>query len=202
MPTKEIGEMPEDNEQAEMTEVGADGEKPEAQTASTNDAEELAELEALRAALKKANHEAASRRKKLDEYEKAEEERKLAEMTELEKAQAKLAEMAAQLEAAENARQATMIRSAIEREAVAQNFHDPADAWRFLEPDAVTLDGDKVAGVETALKALAKARPYLVKQAKIPNIDGEKRSTAKAGAKSDKALIARRYGIRVPENDQ
>jgi hypothetical protein len=45
----------------------------------------------LQAALKDANKEAASRRKKLDAFEKAEADRKAAEMSDLEKAQAEIA---------------------------------------------------------------------------------------------------------------
>lgn len=60
-----------------------------------------AELARVQAALKDANNEAASRRKKLEAYEAAEAKRKEAEMTELEKAQAKLAALEAKTKAYE-----------------------------------------------------------------------------------------------------
>lgn len=62
--------------------------------------EELkAEYERTAKALKEANKEAASRRKKLEEFESKEEERKRSEMTELEKAKADLAKYQSELEA-------------------------------------------------------------------------------------------------------
>lgn len=57
----------------------------------------------LQDALKDANKEAAARRKKLEAFEKAEADRKAAEMTELEKAQAKLKEYETQLTNAKRA---------------------------------------------------------------------------------------------------
>lgn len=51
------------------------------------------EFERVKEALKHANKEAETKRKKLEAYEKAENDRKQAEMTELEKAQARLAEL-------------------------------------------------------------------------------------------------------------
>jgi hypothetical protein len=47
----------------------------------------------MEAALKKANHEAAANRKKLEAYEQDEQKRRQAEMTELEKAQQRAAEL-------------------------------------------------------------------------------------------------------------
>ena len=56
-------------------------------------------IKRMEAALKKANHEAAASRKKLEAFEQAEQARRAAEMTELERAQ----ERAAQLEVEINA---------------------------------------------------------------------------------------------------
>jgi hypothetical protein len=56
-----------------------------------------AELARVQAALKEANNEAAARRKKLEAFEAAEAKRKEGEMTELQKAQAKLAEYEAKV---------------------------------------------------------------------------------------------------------
>lgn len=54
-------------------------------------------MKRMEAALKKANHEAAASRKKLEAFEQAEQQRKQAEMTELEKAQQRAAELEAEL---------------------------------------------------------------------------------------------------------
>jgi hypothetical protein len=59
----------------------------ESETPKTIDPAEFAKVQA---ALKEANKEAADRRKKLDAYEKADADRKAAEMTESEKAAAKI----------------------------------------------------------------------------------------------------------------
>lgn len=69
----------------ETAEVKADA-KPEA----VDSTQVAAELEKTREALKKANKEAAERRKRLEELEAAELKRKEAEMTETERVQAKL----------------------------------------------------------------------------------------------------------------
>jgi hypothetical protein len=60
-----------------------------------------AELAKVQAALKEANNEAAKRRKALEAYEAAEAKRKEAEMTELQKANAKLAEYEAKIKLSE-----------------------------------------------------------------------------------------------------
>ena len=62
--------------------------------------EELrAELDRTAKALKEANKEAAARRKKLEDFEKADEDKKRSEMSELEKAKADLAKYQSELEA-------------------------------------------------------------------------------------------------------
>jgi hypothetical protein len=70
-------------------------------TGSQQSPEELqAELERVREALKKANKEAADRRKKLEEIERAEQKRKDAELSEMERLQKQLAERDNDLRAA------------------------------------------------------------------------------------------------------
>lgn len=81
-------------------------------------------------------------------------------MSELERAQAEAAQARADAEAALEELRTTRISSAIHAEAVAMNFHSPADAERLL--DSVVVDGK----VKEALKALAKASPYLIKPIK------------------------------------
>jgi hypothetical protein len=91
-----------DNEQSEMdpkvekplTDVVEEKESKLAAKADTgakaDDSELAKELEKTREALKKANKEAAERRKRLEELEASEQKRKEAEMTETEKLQARL----------------------------------------------------------------------------------------------------------------
>jgi hypothetical protein len=125
-----------------------------------------AELETMRKALKAANSESATRRKKLEEIEAAESERKARDLTEAEKAvkRAELAEQrATQLE---NQWRTSTIRHAVEMTAGGLNFADPDDAFRLADLAGVEIDATtgKVIGVEDALKALAKAKPHLIKQ--------------------------------------
>lgn len=75
-----------------------------AETVATTDdaAKTQEELERTREALKKANKEAADRRKRLDELEAAEAKRKEAEMTEAEKTQARIKQLEAEKAEREN----------------------------------------------------------------------------------------------------
>jgi hypothetical protein len=83
------GEMPEQEPQKETPK-----EKPAEIASQSKDASELeAELEKTRKALKDANKEAAERRKRLEELEKAEQERQQAQMSEQEKLQLRLKEL-------------------------------------------------------------------------------------------------------------
>jgi hypothetical protein len=71
----------------------------QAQTEQTPeiDASPEERIRRMEAALKKANHEAAASRKKLEAFEQAEQERKQAELSELEKAQQKAAQLETEL---------------------------------------------------------------------------------------------------------
>lgn len=188
--------MADEQEGTEMVSPSADEISNDTQQAP-DAATLLAELERTREALKQANHEAASRRKELEKFQEAEQRRKEAEMTELERANAKLAEIQAERDRLIEQGRTARIRHAIEREAGAQNFHDPADAWRFLEEGAVTLDDDgKVTGAADALKALAKARSYLVKSPTPADPDAGKRGTSTT-TRPDLQATASKYGIQV-----
>lgn len=143
-------------------EMGAVAEATPAAQPETGDLR--AELERVRIALAEANKEAATRRKKLEAYEKAEAERKQAEMTEIERAQAAVKEMQQRVEAAQQERNGVILRSAIIAEASRLGFLDPQDAQRMLDADAVTIEAGQVQGVEAALKTLAEAKPYLLRQ--------------------------------------
>lgn len=152
----------------------------------------------MKSALKRANAEAAERRIKLQEYEEAERKRKEAEMTELEKAQTKLSEMEQQMAALKDQNRQARITAAVKLKAAELNFHDPSDASAFIDGAALTLtDEGEVEGVEPALKALAKARPYLVKSDAGPKSppDGDKRNVGKP--KTDDRAFAGRYGVTV-----
>lgn len=158
-----------------------------------------AELERLRAALKTANREAQERRQKLDAYEKAEQQRQESALSEAEKLQKRIADAEARATAAEERARATLMRSAVQVAAVQMRFHDPADAIALADLSGVEIDGDgNVVGVEGALKALAKAKPHLLRQeTPPPNINGQARTNSKQTL-SDEDLHeqAAIYGVR------
>jgi len=194
------GEMPEDNiggdpqtpPEGGMPEGSEAGNKPDATKL-------LAELEETRKALKVANAEAADRRKKLQAFEEAEAKRKEAEMSEVEKLNAKLAEMVTEREAIQQALMDTKLDAAISGAAATLKFRNPVDARALIDMDAIEIsENGAIKGVEAALKALAKERPYLIDSVSVPDTDGTKRSQGKA-AQDEAALqtIAARYGIQT-----
>lgn len=89
-----------ETETVEMTEVdeqSATGMDARTQNAPVSAAALQAELDAAREALKKANKEAATRRKQLEDYEKSEREREEAELSEMDKLKRRLAETEGEL---------------------------------------------------------------------------------------------------------
>lgn len=155
---------------------GQDGGTPVAGGEGQPTAEQLAaELASLRAALRAANAESMTRRKKLDELEAAEEERKAAQLSEVEKARKAQADAEAKAMATEERLRTAAIRSAVVLAASKANFYDPEDAFRLADLAEVQVaDDGTVTGVDNALKALTKAKPHLVK---TTNGGGEINST-------------------------
>ena len=148
-----------------MSDGAPDGGMPNGDGGQTAAAELAAELERVKAALKTANSESASRRKRLEELEAAEADRAAAQLSEVEKAKKLAADAEAKAQAAERLRTA-MVRNAVVVAASKLNFYDPEDAFRLADlGDAQVGEDGKVTGVEDALKALAKAKPHLVKAA-------------------------------------
>lgn len=144
---------------------GQDGGTPVAGGEGQPTAEQLAaELASLRAALRAANAESMTRRKKLDELEAAEEERKAAQLSEVEKARKAQADAEAKAMATEERLRTAAIRSAVVLAASKANFYDPEDAFRLADLATVQVaDDGTVTGVDDALKTLTKAKPHLVK---------------------------------------
>ncbi len=124
-----------------------------------------AELEKARKALAETNRENAKRRKQLEAYEQAEAQRKQESMSELEKAQAALAELEKRAADAERGRKQALLEKAVIAKAGALRFNNAEDAIRFLDPEKLEIGDDgQVIGLEDALKAIAKDRPYLLQQ--------------------------------------
>ena len=161
MPEENEGETPE-NEPGTETEPNQQPTDPTGETP-----EELkAELEETRKALKSANRESATRRKKLEELEGKEKERQDAELSEMEKLQKQIDELNAGKEKAEKEARSIQIKAAVISEASILNFNDPKDAFALVDRSQFEIDGDNVAGVKEALQELAKNKPYMIKKAK------------------------------------
>lgn len=122
------------------------------------------DADALLAEVKSLRKEAASWRTKLRQAEEAEEQRKRSEMTELDKLKADLeAERQARAQAEEQRRN-QLIRTQVITAAARAGFNDPEDAMRMLDTSTLEVDdAGAVDGLEAALSALAKAKPYLIK---------------------------------------
>jgi len=166
----------------------------ETETDSDDNAEEM---ERLKAALKKANREAADRRKKLDAFEAAEAVRDAAALTELETAQKAATDAQAERDAMIAQVEKATIRHAVEMAAIELQFIDPSDAYALSDLSDVTVEDGKVAGVDDALKALKKSKPHLVKQAKKPNTDSQKHNTPAEADEAEKQRIYNKYGVQA-----
>lgn len=120
-----------------------------------------AELERTRVALKKANAEAAERRKKLSALEAREE-------TEVETLQKELTEAKSSLETLTAELRTSKIMSAVQNEASTLGFANPSDAFVLLDISSVEITEEgKVVGFEKELKALAESN-------RLPMIDAKR----------------------------
>lgn len=144
-------------------------------------AEMAAELQKTRDALNAANRESASRRKKLEEYEKAEQARaaveqakKEAELSETEKLNRKLAAAEQAREQALQTANQRLLRAAFVAEAAVAGAEFPDDAFRLADTSGVTVDDDgNVSGVKEAVKAIVDSGrlPLKNKRQAPPNLD-------------------------------
>lgn len=136
-----------------------EGQEPEVEQQGT----ELDDLTELQAELNRARREAAKYRKAAQQAAEAEEQRKREEMSEVERLKADMAKMQAQAQEAEQRAQQAMVKAAVIR--AANGFNDPEDALRLLDLDALDTDDDgNIEGLDNAIAALLKAKPYLAKK--------------------------------------
>ena len=191
--------MPEETT-VEMT-TTADTEMVDATDAGNRQTElSQADFDAMQKALKKANGEAAANRKALQAFQDAEAKRKEAEMTEVEKLNARIVEMTKQQEADQQSIRETRLNAAIDVQAKTLKYRKVEEARALIKRGALEYGDDgQWSGVDEALKALAKDSPHLIEQATMPDTDGTRRNQAKATTQDDAALrtIAERYGIKA-----
>lgn len=136
-------------------------------------------------------------KKTLEEAEKL----RQAQMSELEKAQKAAEKAQAEAAAAKEAEAAaiaraneTLLRSAVLAEAAAAGFHNPADAWLYVDKSKLELsDGGEVKGAKAAVEATVKERGYLVKagqgSAATPGSPRTDKRAAPAAATPDKKPV-------------
>ena len=189
--------MADSTENTETTEMVTESTETVDATQDTTEGTDLeAELKAARAALKRANREAAERRKQLEAFEKAEEERKHAEMSELEKAQERIAKLEARAKAAEAERELLARRQEFYAEIGKQNLQFANEQARQDAAMLVNLsemDGE----MDDIVKGLKETRPYLFVTATAPDIDGKKRGKGNTTETREEALkaLSVRYGF-------
>jgi len=131
----------------------------------------------------------------LSAFVKAHKEREEAEMSELEKAQRELEQLRSTNKTLVEQRKRDRLEAAVLLTAKDLGFADPYDALAMLDTSAVEVTDDgEVRGHDTALKELAKIKPYLINnKATKPDIDADKGGKTKPG--SDEPSLRARYGL-------
>ena len=149
------------------------------------------ELDALKAALKKANAEAAKHRHAATELDRLKAEADAAKLSETEKLQKQLAALQRERDEAVTAHQEGRISSAIQVQALRQGI-DPALANKLIDRTDITFGDDGApTNVESLLKSLTKQYPGLVaKQAAASTSGG---ATNPARSQSDNGEITASY---------
>lgn len=161
-------------------------------------AEDLkAQLEEKEKHIKALNKESAERRKKLEAFEKAEAERKQAELTEVEKAEAKAKAAEADKLKLEQENKLLKMQGSFDSKVRAlklefANETAAQDAFKALNVETV---GEDLAGMEDAIKALIKERPYLFgKETERPITDGKQKGRSTQEALNADAIARKRKG--------
>jgi len=145
--------------------------------------------------ISKAGKTAAQRLKELEDAETV---RKQADLTETQKATE--AKVAAENKAQELQGELRIerIKNAVLAAAAKASFADPLDAYAMIDQATLEIDdAGKVTGVDEAIKALAKAKPYLLGEPDQPefNLNGGDKGRLPKGANLDeiKNQKRRRY---------
>lgn len=128
-------------------------------------------LDAIQVELKRARREAASYRTKLRDAEAAQAEREKGKASNLERLQAELNETKQALAETQRLAQERLVRNAVLAAAARVGFNDPDDAMRLIDQSTLEVREDgSVDGVEKAIQAIAKSKPYLVRGKQQPAV--------------------------------
>lgn len=152
------------------------------------------EIDVLRDKYKKANEEDA-RLRKLNETLAKERD---AKDEELQKLQQALAEKDAQVGEIESRYQRKVLESQIKVVAVTMGFHDPDDVLQLVDYSKIVTDKTgKVKGIDEAVDAVAKAKPYLLKNGRpsAPDIDANRGRPRQPEVAEQEEKVKRRFGL-------
>ena len=148
--------------------------------------------------LRAGEKDAAGKLKRLADLEAAEAKRKQEQMSEAERVAAEKQTLEAELAKLKTAAKDQSIRHAVELTASKMRFRNIEDARALADLSTVEITEDgKVSGVEDALKALAKARPYLIQaDNETQDIDARnKKQQPDILDEARKADLEQRYGV-------
>ena len=175
------------------------------ETVATLDVNELAaKLQQARDALKVANFEAAQRRFKLDEYEKAEKDRADAQLSEMDKLNKRLAEAETARQQALQTANDRLIKAAFVAEAAKHNIEYPEDAFLLADKSNVAVDDSgNVSGVAETVKTLVDGKRLPLRNRAVASLDAGAGSTSNGqrftALNEAELAIARRLGIKPDE---
>jgi len=155
----------------------------------------MATIRKQRAVEKAQAKELREAQKKLKALEAAEKKRAEAEMSELEKVQARVKELEqaeadakSQAEAQALEVNEKLIKAEVRVVAGTMGFVSPGDAYQLADLADVSVDDEgEVKGVEKALKALVKAKPYLVEAENKGGVGTPPRGGKRSSSKGEQA---------------
>lgn len=148
------------------TEEGASEQKGAATTTTEESSASSAAASATASELEKARTEAAALRRLHEKAQKELDALKKAQMSEADRLKVEHAEYKAKAEAAEKRVADTLIQTRFETVATKAGCHDPEAAFALADRSLLAVDeGGKVQGVDKAVEALKKAKPYLFGEA-------------------------------------
>jgi hypothetical protein len=160
---------------------------------------EAAGVEALLKSMGFANPEeltvAMAEFKKVTDAQKSEQQKALEQNAVLEK---KLSEATEREKASKALADERLLRSAVMVEAGKLGFTDPEDAWTFVDKSKLSIDGEKVKGVDAAVAEVLKSKAYLKAGTSKPppniNAGGEHQTDPLAGREKE---IATRFRLPI-----
>lgn len=178
-----------------------EGEKPKAEQEKQPTPQELQEeLERTRAALKSANKDAETKRRRLDEFEKAESERQAASLSETEKLKKQAEDAKRQAEEAVAKANERVIRAEVIAAASRLDFEDPEDAYALLKgkgklADLLDPDADETRkAIKDLLEDLAKSKKHLLRGTKAPQLGPTNPGAGAGSAETKEQKHARLLG--------